>query len=192
MFDGGVRPLTAVPQIQPFVTLCAPMRALHHGFANKIYARYSAPACSTRRLSHPRMRLTARKSLTMNPASSAQLSRTAPYQSTSSSTAAIRPNARPSVRRQLFIDDINQAIGDDAKLKEQYPSQGLQHEELTALRRERDRLAPMCTDDAGALELAPHLGKRVTRLLTAAVHGVGLTIADHQAQQLPSVSFHVQ
>ena len=127
----------------------------------------------------------------MNPASSAQASRTASWQTSSSSTAATRPNAGAGVRQQLFIDDINQAIGDDARLKEQHPSQGLQHEELMALRRERDRLAPMCTDEAGALDLAPHLGERVTRLLTAAVHGVGLAVGDHQAQQVPSVSLHV-
>ncbi|MRD46215.1 hypothetical protein GHT07_02915 [Caenimonas koreensis DSM 17982] len=128
----------------------------------------------------------------MNPASSVQQSKPASYPFNASGIAGAQLGASVSIDAQKrFVASINRAIGDDTALKEEDPSNGLTHQELTALRRERDRLAPLCTDDAGALALAVDLSAPVRRVLTDALCGVGLTVVDHQASQQPRVSFHL-
>ncbi|MBC7379391.1 MAG: hypothetical protein H7346_18390, partial [Burkholderiaceae bacterium] len=74
---------------------------------------------------------------------------------------------------------IQRALDDDARLKAQDPSAGLPQDELTALQREADRLAPMCTADASSLVLAEGLHLRVRNILTAAAERVGLMVIDH-------------
>ncbi|WP_048438929.1 hypothetical protein [Caenimonas sp. SL110] len=126
----------------------------------------------------------------MHSTSSVRLSPTASPKTITFNTAAAPPyahaNATEGVRQQLFIDNINQAIGDDATLKAHDASHVLAHEELTALHRERDRVAPMCTDQAAALVLSEHLSEPVRRLVTGALQAAGFTVADYQAVPVAS------
>lgn len=100
-------------------------------------------------------------------------------------------DARPGLRAHLFHDHIDQVLADEAL----FQSRGctgnfLQSDEVTALLRERDRLVPLCTDDANSLTLAENLSDRVKTILTAAAQSVHLTVVDYGARQEPSVAFH--
>lgn len=102
-----------------------------------------------------------------------------PHQPAAASAGAAREEPRAGVRAQRFVDLINQALDDDARLKADDPRLGLSQQELTTLQRERDRLAPLCDDAAGSLALAAHLGDRVTNTLVAAARGAGLGVSGY-------------
>jgi hypothetical protein len=101
-------------------------------------------------------------------------------------------DARPNLRTHLFQDHIDKVLSEQAF----FQSRGctgnfLQSDEVTVLMRERDRLGPLCTDDASSLTLAEDLSNRVKTVLTAAAQSVRLTVVDYGARQEPSVAFHI-
>lgn len=124
----------------------------------------------------------------MNLAPGAHGYRNAVQQPAGANAGPAQRSADTGARRQLFIDDINKALEDDKQLKAQDPSQGLQQDELTVLLRERDRLAPLCTDEASALTLAEDLGDHVRNVLTVAARQAGLTVVGHDFQCVSSMS----
>ncbi|WP_395687659.1 hypothetical protein [Caenimonas koreensis] len=121
----------------------------------------------------------------MNPLSNGQAGRATVYPFNPSGRAASGQPGSPAGAdaKQRFIDEVTRGINGDARLKELNPNYGLAHEELVDLVHERDRLAQICTDDAAALELAPHLSEPVARLLKRALAAAGVTVVDHQASQ---------
>ena len=126
----------------------------------------------------------------MNPSFRARNESNVAQHSAGSHAGSPRRDPDTGVSRQLFIHDINLALENDEMLKAKHPTQGLQPDEVTAILREMERLAPLCTDEASSLTLAAHLSDRVRAALTDAVLGAGLTVIDHDAQDVPASAFH--